>query len=205
MGCVYHILRWEKRSSDEHAAAVQQAQDLIAKLRDRSVSGQTSGAIPASGAEHRPCPQKCEERHSGSPALAVESQPLNNPQNLLSSRPDQTVVLIAEDEVTVQNVARIVLEKSGYFVLTASDGEEALTISRAYPGNIDVLLSDIKMPKMDGLELRQRILDDRPDIKIVLMSGQIEDPLVAGVAFLHKPFRPPVLRERIQQIVGPSR
>jgi CheY-like chemotaxis protein len=69
---------------------------------------------------------------------------MKNPESLLPADPDQPVVLVAENEVTVQNVARIVLEKAGYFVLTASDGEEALTISRRLPATINALVSDIR-------------------------------------------------------------
>src|ERR1700687_2217614 len=96
---------------------------------------------------------------------------MRNTENLRPVHADQTVVLIAEDEVLIRNFARIALEKEGYFVLSACDGEEALIISRAYAGLIHMLLSDIKMPGMDGLELREQILVERPGIKIMLMSG----------------------------------
>jgi DNA-binding response OmpR family regulator len=127
---------------------------------------------------------------------------LNNPQNLLPSRADQTVVLVAEDEVTIQNVARIVLEKDGYFVLTASDGIEAMSISSEYPGTIHALLTDVRMPRMDGLELIKNIRQTRPSMKIIIMSGQIEDPLVAGTVFLRKPFGPSFLRERMRLLLA---
>jgi two-component system, cell cycle sensor histidine kinase and response regulator CckA len=126
---------------------------------------------------------------------------MNNPQNLLPPRSDQKVILIAEDEVTVQNVARIVLETAGYFILTASDGDEALTLSRTFPGNIDVLLTDFKMPKLNGVELTRQILTERPAIRVLMMSGHVDDPLIEGMAFLAKPFGPPVLRERIRQLL----
>ena len=69
---------------------------------------------------------------------------MKNPENLKPAHADQTVVLIAEDEIFVSNVARIILEQDGYFILTASDDEDALLISRQYPGPIHVLLSDSK-------------------------------------------------------------
>jgi len=112
---------------------------------------------------------------------------MNEPtENLLPVHPDQTVVLIAEDEVLIRNMIRIALENEGYFVLAACDGEEALTISRAYAGIIHLLLSDIKMPRMDGLELRKQILAERPGIKILLMSG-LTDPQIEGTPLLRKP------------------
>src|SRR5690349_21219658 len=87
---------------------------------------------------------------AGSPVLELKSNGLSrsggftstmkNPENLKPAQADQTVILIAEDEVLVANIVRIILEKHGYFILTASDGENALFISRQYPGPIHLLL-----------------------------------------------------------------
>jgi two-component system, cell cycle sensor histidine kinase and response regulator CckA len=110
------------------------------------------------------------------------------------------VILVAEDEVLVRNFARIVLESEGYFVLSANDGEEALYISRQYPGTIHALLSDVKMPNTDGLQLREQILFERPGTKVLLMSGQMESPS-ESIPFLRKPFGPAVLKERIRQLL----
>jgi CheY-like chemotaxis protein len=124
---------------------------------------------------------------------------MENPENLRPSNPNQTVILIAEDEVVVRNVARIVLESEGYFVLCAGDGEEALKISRQYPATIHALLSDVQMPHFDGLQLRKQILIERPEIKVILMSGHIEPP-ADDVLFLQKPFGPAVLKKSIRQL-----
>src|SRR5215472_3182136 len=86
---------------------------------------------------------------------------------------DQTVILIADDEVLIPSVARIVLEKEGYFTLACQDGEEALH-SRKFSGTIHTVLSDVKIPKVNGLELLEQILAERPGIKVLLMSGQSE-------------------------------
>jgi two-component system cell cycle sensor histidine kinase/response regulator CckA len=126
---------------------------------------------------------------------------VNNPQSLLPADPDQPVVLVAEDEVTVRNVARIALEKAGYFVLVASDGEEALTLSRSFPANIAALVSDIKMPRLDGLGLRNQIVAERPGIRVLFMSGQMDNPQI-DVPFLRKPFRPPDLRDAVRDLLG---
>ena len=125
---------------------------------------------------------------------------MNNPENLRPSRSDQTVILIAEDDVMVANVARIALENDGHFILTASDGEEALSIARRYTGAIDILLTDIKMPGMDGLKLREYMLADRPEIKVLLMSGETE--VVGNLPVLRKPFLPRDLRARIRQTIS---
>src|ERR1041385_4350217 len=111
---------------------------------------------------------------------------MHDPQHLLPSRPGQSVILVVDDEVMVRNVARIILEKQGYFILAAADGEEALQIARKFPGAIDLVLSDINMPRIDGLQLMNKLLGERPGVKILLMSGQADGP-AGGVAFLRKP------------------
>jgi len=125
---------------------------------------------------------------------------MQNPEHLQLSNFDQTVILLADDEVLIRNVARKVLQSAGYFVLPANDGEEALNISRQYPGKIDVLLSDVNMPNLDGLELREQILVERPGTKVLLMSGQVESPAEC-IPFLRKPFGSSVLKERIHQLL----
>jgi len=126
---------------------------------------------------------------------------MNNPENLRPSDPHQTVILIAEDEVLVRNVARIVLESEGYFILTSADGEEALSISRQFPGTIHALLSDVRMPRLDGVELRETILRERPAIRVLLMSGIVKTP-AKSIPFLRKPFGPAVLKERMRQLLS---
>src|ERR1700676_3021041 len=101
------------------------------------------------------------------------------------------VVLLADDELVVRSLAQSILTRAGYRVLNAVDGEHALEVSRGYAGPIDVLLTDVKMPKMDGVELSTHILKERPGIKIVLMSGKESGELmVRGQKrqFLRKPF-----------------
>ena len=127
---------------------------------------------------------------------------MQNPENLRPSRQDQTVILVVDDEVMIRNVARLVLERESYFILTAHDGEEALHLSREFPGTIHGVLSDVRMPKMDGLQLRERILKDRPGIPILLMSGCVDAPPPSNVPFLAKPFDPPLLIGRIRQLLA---
>src|SRR5260370_30313527 len=125
---------------------------------------------------------------------------MQNPEYLRLSNPNQTAILVAEDEVLIRNVAQIVLESEGYFVLSANDGEEALNLSRQYPGTIHALLSDVNMPNTNGLQLRERILFERPGTKVLLMSGQIASP-ADSIPFLRKPFRSGVLKERIRLLL----
>jgi two-component system cell cycle sensor histidine kinase/response regulator CckA len=125
---------------------------------------------------------------------------MQNPEHLRLSNSDQTVILLADDELLIRNVAQIVLESEGYFVLSANDGEEALNLSRQYPGTIHALLSDVNMPNTNGLQLQEQILYERPGTKVLLMSGQVASP-ADSIPFLRKPFGPAILKERIRQLL----
>jgi DNA-binding response OmpR family regulator len=116
-----------------------------------------------------------------------------------SSKP--AVILVADDEVMIRNLMRLALEADGHFVLQACDGEEALRLSREYSGHIDMLVSDVKMPKLDGVALRDRIATERPGIRILLVSGFTDTPILV-TPFLAKPFEVEELRARVRQLLG---
>ena len=124
----------------------------------------------------------------------------------LALRGSETI-LVAEDEDGVRSLTKEVLEKYGYTVLEASNGEEALKIVERHEGPLDLLLSDVVMPRMGGPELAQELLARRPAVKVLYMSGYTDHPMVrrgvvnAGVAFLQKPFTPTVLVSRIREIL----
>jgi two-component system cell cycle sensor histidine kinase/response regulator CckA len=101
------------------------------------------------------------------------------------------VVLLADDELVVRSLAQSILTRAGYRVLNAVDGEHALEVSRGYPGPIDMLLTDVRMPKMNGLDLSAHIAKERPGIKILFMSGKESGELIVlgrKMEFLRKPF-----------------
>jgi two-component system cell cycle sensor histidine kinase/response regulator CckA len=131
------------------------------------------------------------------------SKVVQDPRHLLPSQVARTVVLIAEDDVMVRNMVRIALEEEGYFVLATGDGEQALTLSREFPGIIHALLTDVKMPNLDGLELRKTILTERPGIRVLLMSGYTERP-VENIPVLLKPFVAGVLTQRMRELLAPA-
>jgi CheY-like chemotaxis protein len=116
----------------------------------------------------------------------------------------ETVILVAEDDAIVRNLVRLMLSKEGYAVLTAGDGQEALEICEFFKDPIHLILTDVNMPRMDGLEFAERVRKQRPEIKIVLMSGQtittIREENVHD-AFLRKPFIPPTLLTCIQRVL----
>ena len=99
------------------------------------------------------------------------------------------VILVAEDEVIVRNVVCLLLQRDGYQVLSAADGKEALELARQYQGTIDLLLSDIQMPRMDGLA--EHVIEERPGIRVLLMSGKVSAEIRernVRLPFLRKPF-----------------
>ena len=88
-------------------------------------------------------------------------------------------------------------------MLTASDGEEALRISRKFVRTIDILVSDIVMPKLDGVALYKQVLRERPTTKVLLISAYANGPL-EGVPFLRKPFHLAAFKQRVGEILALS-
>jgi nitrogen-specific signal transduction histidine kinase/ActR/RegA family two-component response regulator len=116
-------------------------------------------------------------------------------------------VLLVEDAQRVRAVVREILEMSGYVVLEARHGAEALEVSRAHPGVIHLLVTDVVMPQMSGRELAQRLATLRPELKVLYMSGYTDDAIVrhgvlaAGIAFLSKPFTPDALALKVREVL----
>ena len=116
------------------------------------------------------------------------------------------VVLCAEGDVHVQYLIWKLLKSDGFTVLAAGNGEFALEASRSHPGPIDLLLTDMEMPRMSGLELYRNIGAERPGIKVLMISGDLrerEQVSVNGLTFLQKPFTPTALRDSIEALLGP--
>ncbi|HLH17784.1 MAG TPA: response regulator [Bryobacteraceae bacterium] len=119
--------------------------------------------------------------------------------------PSETVILVAEDDPIVRNLIRLMLSKEGYAVLTANDGQEALEICEGFRHRIDLLLTDVRMPRMDGVTLAERVRRERPDIKIIVMSGETANIISkenVREAFLRKPFIPPTLLQCVQRVLA---
>jgi two-component system cell cycle sensor histidine kinase/response regulator CckA len=119
--------------------------------------------------------------------------------------PSQTVILLAEDEPVVRNLVGTMLSQSGYAVLTANDGAEALTICNAFTDEIHLLLTDVSMPLVDGLKAAAAIRSRRPGIKVIVMSGNTLETIQSTNrpdAFLRKPFVPPTLLECVQKVLA---
>jgi CheY-like chemotaxis protein len=103
-------------------------------------------------------------------------------------------VLIVEDEPAMREVTRRILSRSGYTVIAAATGHEAIEIAASHTGDIDVLLTDVVMPQMLGKEAAERIRALRPGVTVLFMSGYargVLDPqgvVEAGVNLIQKPF-----------------
>ncbi len=103
-------------------------------------------------------------------------------------------ILLVEDEPAVREVTREVLEMAGYHVFEADDPEEAIRMVNERPAKIDLLLTDVVMPRMTGLELARRVSEFRPGMVTVFMSGYAESEILLSAArgilrsHIQKPF-----------------
>jgi len=116
-------------------------------------------------------------------------------------------VLIAEDDPVVRRAVVRLLNKHGYRVIEASNGEEALRAAEREDGAIQVLLTDVIMPRMGARELIDEIKKIRPDIKVLLMSGYADDKQLRQTAgaqqipFLEKPFTELMLVHKLRLLL----
>jgi CheY-like chemotaxis protein len=118
--------------------------------------------------------------------------------------------LIAEDDPIIQRMIRSYLEPLGYNLLIASDGNEAINLSKTYDGDIHLLLTDVIMPNMNGQELADAIQETRPDMQIIFMSGYTDDVIThhgvlePGVNFIQKPITPSRLAKVLREVLKKS-
>lgn len=119
-------------------------------------------------------------------------------------------VLLAEDDQSVRQLVQKILQRGGYTVLEAVDGEQAIQLCCNYPGRIHLLITDVVMPRMSGMDLARQIRALRPDLHVLLVSGHTEsgvrrrgvtDP---NTIVLQKPFEPDALLRRVRELLGGS-
>ena len=119
-------------------------------------------------------------------------------------------VLLVEDDDQVRSFVRMLLTNNGYRVLEARTGAEGLTIAESEAQNIDLLLSDMLLPELSGFDLALRLLERKPDTKVLFMTGYVEGDIVQrciaelGASFLDKPFQPNALLSRVQEAIKPA-
>jgi CheY-like chemotaxis protein len=115
--------------------------------------------------------------------------------------------LLAEDEDVVRNVARQILESCGYRVIEARDGSEAISVYRNFNKEIDLLITDVVMPKMGGRELAEQLTKINPRMPQLYMSGYTDDAIIrqdmitADMNFIQKSFTFEGLAQRVRQLL----
>jgi DNA-binding response OmpR family regulator len=98
------------------------------------------------------------------------------------------------------------MQREGHLVLSAADGQEGLELSRQYPGTIDLLITDVKMPRLNGTDLCSHLLEERPGIKVLVMSGSDMSEIIrqnVNMLFLPKPFDGEALKANVRAILAP--
>jgi CheY-like chemotaxis protein len=137
-----------------------------------------------------------------SPALPARGRPATT---------GPATVLVAEDEPAVRSAIQRSLKGVGHSVLMAEDGLHALALARAHPGPIDLLITDVVMPNMSGIELARTLLSERSGLKVLFMSGYTfdeslppSDP-VKGTDYLHKPFDTRALASKVAELLSSAR
>jgi PAS domain S-box-containing protein len=137
------------------------------------------------------------------PAVA-HAEPAAAPRRAPGSlAPGTGTILVAEDEDTVRSLVVETLKTAGYSVLEARDAAEALEISERHSGPIQVLLTDVVMPGINGPDLAERLRPARPEMRVLFMSGYTESgSALAGKPLMEKPFTPEALAERVRELMS---
>ncbi len=123
-----------------------------------------------------------------------------------AQRGSETILLV-EDEDMVRELSKEILQEYGYAVITAQNGHEGLRICQEFQGNIDLMITDVVMPKMSGRQLAESIGSSRPGTRVLYMSGFTDDAVVRhgvlddGVCFIQKPFSPEALAAKAREVL----
>jgi signal transduction histidine kinase/ActR/RegA family two-component response regulator len=137
---------------------------------------------------------------------AKDSKP--STQKLARTGSEHETILVAEDEPSVRMFVENILASQGYSVILATDGQDALRLSRECREEIHMLLTDVVMPRLGGRELSERIREERPGLRVLFMSGYTDDSLLGhGVLdghahFLQKPFSPAELLAKMREVLS---
>jgi two-component system cell cycle sensor histidine kinase/response regulator CckA len=117
---------------------------------------------------------------------------------------DPKCILVVDDDEVIRNFVSRLLTRDGYDVVVAGTGDEALRLSKDHKGTIHLLISNIQMPGITGMELGARLSQERAELKVMLMSGFSAGLLVLneGWHFLHKPFVPSQLLSIVKEALA---
>jgi two-component system, cell cycle sensor histidine kinase and response regulator CckA len=126
---------------------------------------------------------------------------------LVPVRDGHQTILLVDDDQQLRRLAHTVLTKSGFTVIDADNADAAWRIAAGHRGPIHLLLADVVMAGPGGPEIARRISTERPQMRVLYMSGHTDDTIVhhgvleAGIAFLPKPFAPQRLVEKVQEVL----
>jgi CheY-like chemotaxis protein len=123
--------------------------------------------------------------------------------------PRPVAILVVDDDADLLALTRRILRPTGWDVVTALDADRALASARDME-TLDVLFTDLVMPRRSGVELARELLDERPDVAVVFTTGEADDEMQAEVAasgrpLLRKPYTPDVLRQTLRAVVSDRR
>jgi two-component system cell cycle sensor histidine kinase/response regulator CckA len=141
------------------------------------------------------------------PRVVTQGKEIEAPPAVEPQRVRRGTVLVVEDDEGIRNLIGKILTESGYLVIEASDGVEALKILQTFKGRCEMIIADVIMPRMTGAALVEAVQVLLPDIKVLFVSGYSGDTLAAnGVgdefAFLQKPFLPTALTEKVAELLS---
>ncbi len=119
--------------------------------------------------------------------------------------PQGNTILLVEDADCLREILQASLEANGYIVLAAENAERALQISQTHRGQIDLLLTDLSLPKVTGTSAAKSLMEQRPGIKVLYMSGYanttVAEMLDPGKGFLQKPFSEEELILKVREML----
>ncbi|MDZ7700305.1 MAG: PAS domain S-box protein [Deltaproteobacteria bacterium] len=142
------------------------------------------------------------------PKAKGDAEPIEKNRTPVKALGGSETILIAEDDNAARKLVRTVLKLKGYKVLESENGEDALRVGEGHDGPIDLLITDVVMPNMDGKDLADRLQPIYPQMKVIYMSGYTDNAiahhgvLARGLNFIEKPFTPEGLARRVREVLN---